>query len=231
MALYPEVQKRAQTDIDQLGSNSLPTLDDFDSLPYIRAIIKELVRWGPVVPLGLPHAVLKDDVYDNYFIPKGTTIVGNIWYLFQFYVSPTLNFNNPHRAMAHDAEVYPDPFQFDPSRYLGDKPQLDPFKFIFGFGRRICPGIHLAELSMFLNITCILALFNISKPVNEHGDHIEQKIDWTGSITSYVCIEDSLLKLTNMNSFHRHLQKFDCQIKPRSEEHLSLLERQLEAYR
>jgi len=87
MALHPEVQKRAQKDIDQLGSNRLPTLDDFDSLPYIKAIIKEVVRWGPVVPLGLPHAVLKDDIYDNYFIPKGTIIVGNIWYLFRSFMS------------------------------------------------------------------------------------------------------------------------------------------------
>ena len=79
MALYPEVQKRAQADIDLLASSRLPTLDDFNSLPYIRAIIKEVVRWGPVVPLGLPHAVLKDDVYENYFIPKGTTIHLNVW--------------------------------------------------------------------------------------------------------------------------------------------------------
>ena len=79
MALYPEVQRRAQEDIDRLASSRLPTLDDFNSLPYIRAIIKEVLRWGPVVPLGLPHAVLKDDVYENYFIPKGTTVLLNVW--------------------------------------------------------------------------------------------------------------------------------------------------------
>ena len=88
MSLYPEVQKRAQEDIDQLASNRLPTLDDFDSLPYIRAMIKEVVRWGPVVPLGLLHSVLKDDVYENYFIPKGTTVIGNIWYVCQIIISP-----------------------------------------------------------------------------------------------------------------------------------------------
>jgi len=202
MALYPEVQKRAQTDIDQLVSNRLPTFDDFDSLPYIRAIIKEVLRWGPVVPLGLPHSVLKDDVYEDYFIPKGTTIFGNIWYIFRCFISHKLNFNNPHRAIAHDAEVYPDPFQFDPSRYLGDKPQLDPFKFIFGFGKRICPGIHLGELSLFLNMTRILTLFDISKPVDKHGDDVEQKIDWTSSIISYVFTDFFFCSIyTNSNSF------------------------------
>ena len=114
-----------------------------------------------------------------------------------------LNFNNPHRAIAHDAEVYPDPFLFDPSRYLGDKPQLDPFKFIFGFGKRICPGIHLAELSLFLNMTHILALFDISKPVD--GDDVESKIDWTSSIISYVShrlfFAPFKLMITNTNSF------------------------------
>jgi cytochrome P450 len=79
MALYPEVQKKAQADIDQLVSNRLPTVEDFNSLSYIKALIKEVVRWGPVIPLGLPNAVLKDDVYENYFIPKGTTVHLNIW--------------------------------------------------------------------------------------------------------------------------------------------------------
>jgi len=145
-----------------------------------------------------------------------------------YYIPHKLKFNNPHRAIAHDGEVYPDPFQFDPSRYLGDKPQLDPFKFVFGFGKRICPGIHLGELSLFLNMTRILALFNISKPVDEHGNYIEPEIDWTGSITSYVCSDNHLLDINQHICFYRHLRQFDCQIKPRSDEHLSLLERQLE---
>jgi cytochrome P450 len=80
MALYPEVQKRAQADIDHAVHDRLPTLDDLDALPYLRALIKEISRWGPVAPLGLPHRVLQDDVYEGYFIPKGATVVGNVWY-------------------------------------------------------------------------------------------------------------------------------------------------------
>ena len=91
--------------------------------------------------------------------------------------------------MAHDEEVYPDPFHFDPSRYLGNNPQLDPFKFIFGFGHRICPGAHLAEVSLFFNMSWILALFDISKPVDEYGNDIEQNLDWTSSVISYVRID------------------------------------------
>jgi len=80
MARYPDVQRRAQADVDNVAPNRLPTLDDYDSLPYIRAMIKEIIRWAPVAPLGLNHAVLEDDVYENYFIPKGTRIIANIWY-------------------------------------------------------------------------------------------------------------------------------------------------------
>jgi len=43
------------------------------------AIIKESARWGPTVPLGLPHRVMEDDVYENYLIPKGATIFINTW--------------------------------------------------------------------------------------------------------------------------------------------------------
>jgi cytochrome P450 len=52
MAMNPSVQKKAQADIDRVAPNRLPTLDDYDSLPYIRAIVKEILRWGPVAPLG-----------------------------------------------------------------------------------------------------------------------------------------------------------------------------------
>jgi hypothetical protein len=79
MVLHPEVQKRAQADIDQIAQNRLPTLDDYDALPYVTAIIKESARWGPTVPLGLPHRLMEDDVYENYFIPGGSTVFANIW--------------------------------------------------------------------------------------------------------------------------------------------------------
>ena len=98
----------------------------------------------------------------------------------------SLSTSHLYRAIAHDEEVYPDPFTFDPSRHLGDKPQLDPFKFTFGFGRRVCPGAHLAEMTLFLNIATILTVFNISKPVDGEGNEVEPKIEWVNGITSYV---------------------------------------------
>ena len=89
MLLYPEVQAKAQAEIDfVIGSDRLPHFDDRAQLPYVDAILRELVRWNPVVPLGkfgemsvfviaayhltgIPHATSGDDVYEGYYIPKG----------------------------------------------------------------------------------------------------------------------------------------------------------------
>jgi len=187
MTLHPEVQQRAQADIDRVAPNRLPTLNDYDSLPYIRAIIKEVLRWAPVAPLGLFHQVMEDDVYENYFIPKGTKVIANIW------------------GITHDEDIYPEPYTFDPSRHLGETLQPDPFNFVFGFGRRVCPGAHLAEMSLFLNMASILSVFSFSKAIDDHGVEVEPTIEWSSGVTM-------------------HLNPFLCQIKPRSSEHLSLLD-------
>ena len=53
MSLYPEVQARAQAEVDQVvGPSRLPSWDDHDSLPYLEALLKEVLRWNPVTPLG-----------------------------------------------------------------------------------------------------------------------------------------------------------------------------------
>jgi Cytochrome P450 len=98
MALYPEVQKKAQAEIDTaIGSNRLPDFHDRPSLPYINAIVKELSRWNLVFPFGgpfiiiiititlltrsegIPHMSTNDDEYNGFYIPKGTIMMGNAW--------------------------------------------------------------------------------------------------------------------------------------------------------
>ena len=104
--VYPEVQRKAQAEIDRvIGSDRFPTTADQPNLPYIDALVKEVLRWNPVVPLGkfavfevigrysplfqetltaevppgLPHVSTGDDVYEGYFIPKGMMVIPNIW--------------------------------------------------------------------------------------------------------------------------------------------------------
>lgn len=80
MVLYPEVQKRAQEEIERVvGPNRLPTMEDEPYLPFTRGIVKESLRWMPTNILGVPHAVTKDDEYMGFKIPKGAGVVNNVW--------------------------------------------------------------------------------------------------------------------------------------------------------
>jgi len=82
MTMYPEVQKKCQAELDAVvGNDRLPTFADRDSLPYLATTLKEVIRWGPTTPLGAPHCVEQDDVHNGYFIPKGSIIMPNIWYV------------------------------------------------------------------------------------------------------------------------------------------------------
>ena len=80
MTLYPEVQKTAQAELDRVvGRSRLPNLDDRAKMPYINGIVYESLRWNPVLPLGLAHKAVEDDVYRGMLIPANATIYANVW--------------------------------------------------------------------------------------------------------------------------------------------------------
>ncbi|KZS88711.1 cytochrome P450 [Sistotremastrum niveocremeum HHB9708] len=172
MTLNPDVQSRAQEEIDRVvGRNRLPTISDRYKLPFVEALLKEVLRWHPSAPLCLPHRVLRDDIYEGMFIPKHTIIIPNIW------------------AVTHDESLYPSPEKFDPARHIpllpGEPPpQPDPRNFVFGFGRRICAGQHFAEAALFLTIAATLATFRISKDVDEDGRVLEPVVEFASGIVS-----------------------------------------------
>ena len=79
-ALHPHVVKKAQEELDRIvGHERLPQISDQEDLPYISALIKELLRWVCPVPIGVPKRVAEDDIYKGYFIPAGATIIENVW--------------------------------------------------------------------------------------------------------------------------------------------------------
>ena len=115
--------KKAQDELDRVvGRDRLPEFSDRENLPYINAIVKEVIRWNPPLPIAIPNRVTQDDVYRGYIIPEGANVVQNVWAIFR------------------DSTVYPNPEVFNPERFLKDG-KIDPTVFdpesrAFGAGRR-----------------------------------------------------------------------------------------------
>jgi cytochrome P450 len=164
MLLYPDVQKKAREEIERVvGDKRLPNMDDEREMQYVRGIMKESLRWMPTTILGaVPHAVTKDDTYMGYTIPAGAGVMNNVY---------TINM---------DPKRFPEPRRFNPERYANDfqtfgEAAANPDaskrdQFTFGAGRRICPGMHVAERSLFLAISRILWAFEI-KPKKDANGH------------------------------------------------------------
>ncbi|KAF9463391.1 cytochrome P450 [Collybia nuda] len=163
MTLYPDVMRTAQTEIDGVvGPDRLPNFGDFDQLPYIQAMVKEVLRWRPVIPLGFPRCAAENDFYEGYHIPRGAIVVPNVW------------------AMNRDPDLYPDYDEFRPGRFLNDSgginqvfSDLAPLGHVtFGFGKRICSGLNLANQSLFINFACMLWALNIEQAIDNEGKRI-----------------------------------------------------------
>ncbi|XP_006456158.1 hypothetical protein AGABI2DRAFT_77179 [Agaricus bisporus var. bisporus H97] len=190
MVLYPEVQKKAQAELDRVLDGRLPEPDDYSSLPYVNAMVKETLRWQPVAPLSIPHMTTDADEYNGYYIPKGTLVLGNGW------------------TLLHDPEVYKDPEDYNPDRFLKDgkldDSVRDPSIAVFGYGRRVCPGRYFGLNALFLMIAHTLAVFDIKPALDENGKEIEFKADVTGGVIS-------------------HPVPFQCRIVPRSKAAIDLI--------
>lgn len=131
--------------------------------------------------------------------------------------------------MLHEPERYPNPLEFSPERFLGQNPQEDPRTMCFGFGRRICPGLQLADVSVWISCAMSLAVFDITKKLDENGIPIVPVPKYTdGTIRRVlVClIIRSFRLITVHRASYSHPEPFKCIIKPRSTkaEELILLE-------
>ncbi|KUJ13355.1 cytochrome P450 [Mollisia scopiformis] len=198
MTLFPDVVKKAQEEIDRVvGNQRLPEYEDEKDLPYIRALVKETLRWRAVNKFGMMHATSEDDWYEGYFIPKGSVAVLNWW------------------AIHMNPDLHPNPEVFDPTRYLNKLLSAaeyvnanDPYSrdhFTYGAGRRVCPGIHVAEKSLYINMVRTLWGFNITKKKGPNGP-IEPD---TRMIRGFLSVP----------------YPFECSIIPRSEIHVATIKK------
>jgi cytochrome P450 len=165
MISCPHVLERAQHELDEIcGISRSPGAADVGQAIYMQAIMTEVrhcwicsktksnpngqtLRWRPVAPGGVPHMLIQDDIYDGYFLPKGTIVFANTWSIHQ------------------DPAEYERPSEFMPERFLANKfgskgtkeasADNDQRRVTYGFGagRRVCPGQRLAENSLVSSVT------------------------------------------------------------------------------
>lgn len=175
MCHYPQYQAILHEEIDRVVGDRMPLLSDMPDMPVLRAFIRETMRWRPPVPTGniilssavpvysltedagIPHESVKDDIYEGYFIPAGSIMHPLEW------------------SISRDPEVFWQPDEFNPMRWLEAKYptyQEPPEKFPtiahysqFGYGRRVCAGMGVAEADLFVGIGSLAWLFSLSAGV------------------------------------------------------------------
>ncbi|KAI1431251.1 cytochrome P450 [Xylaria sp. CBS 124048] len=146
MIARPEAQRRARAEVDRVCTDGetlrLPQMTDLEDMPYIAAMIKEVLRWRPTVPVVPPHQLTEDLEFDGYYIPAGT------------------NFMINSIALSHE---FDDPDEFRPERWM-DGSEINATANFWGFGggRRICVGWKVAQQALFLAFARLLYCFDLT---------------------------------------------------------------------
>ncbi|KAJ7064665.1 cytochrome P450 [Mycena amicta] len=188
MLANPHVMRKAQAELDAvIQPGFLPTFDDESSLPYVSALVLEVLRCYPINPIAMPHFTAQEDVYHGMRIPARSTVMANVW------------------SITRDETYFPEPLEFRPERFLKagklDPGVYDPRKLVFGFGRRICPGMQVGYSTVWIVVASVLSCFDISKAADEDG---EPPIEFYSGLVSFPA-------------------PFKCSIRPRSAETAALI--------
>ncbi|XP_072033283.1 cytochrome P450 2J4-like [Amphiura filiformis] len=154
----PDIQSRVQVELDSVvGRNRFPRISDKVNLPYTRAVIQEVFRIASPVPLAVLHKVNEDTTIGPYNVPKGAIVVPNIW------------------AIHHDSEVWKDPDEFRPERFINSRNKV-PEVIPFSVGRRSCPGEALAQAMVFIFFTHLVHQFTFVTPEGSSKPSMEGEL-------------------------------------------------------
>ncbi|KAJ6473456.1 cytochrome P450 [Mycena vulgaris] len=195
MLANPEAQKKAQMEIySVVGSGRLLDFDDEDSLPYVSAIVKKVLRWRSATPIAIPQFLPVEDQYKGYRLPAGSIVIPNSWEIF--------------------TAMYPDPYAFNPDRFLLDgkpnpafrkkvrkvKPIQTPnAETTYGMPRR-----RMASSSVWIAAVSVPAAFHITKRFGDDAQIIEPTYEYFPGLVSMPL-------------------PFKCFIKPRSRRAVDLI--------
>nr|AIL94139.1 cytochrome P450 CYP3029A1 [Tigriopus japonicus] len=155
LALNPHVQAKAQAEIEQVvGHNRMVDLEDRPNLPYVQAMIHEIIRFSDIHPIGVMHSPSEDTELEGFKLPKGTFIFPN--------------FHAVHRDPRH----WEKPEELYPEHWLDANGQFVPNHegFIaFGAGKRKCPGQDVAQMELFSFVANLIQKFNFKLPASDCG--------------------------------------------------------------
>nr|XP_012616215.1 cytochrome P450 2S1 isoform X1 [Microcebus murinus] len=146
---YPQVQKRVREELTrELGAGRAPGLGDRTRLPYTDAVLHEAQRLLALVPMGIPRALTRTTCFRGYTLPQGTEVF------------PLIG------SVLHDPEVFEQPEEFNPGRFLDADGRFRKHKAFlpFSLGKRVCLGEGLARAELFLVFTAILQAFSLESP-------------------------------------------------------------------
>jgi len=159
----PQIMERAQAELDEVvGRNRMVEESDTDRLPYLHAVIKEVFRLHPPVPLLLPHRADSRCEIAGFVIPKHSRVLVNLW------------------AIGRDPAIWNEPLKFAPGRFMGDDKMStveykgQHFELIpFGAGRRMCVGFPLATRMIHLVLACLLHSFEWAPPEGTSAENVD----------------------------------------------------------
>ncbi|XP_043240386.1 cytochrome P450 2J4-like [Amphibalanus amphitrite] len=154
----PDVQRRLQGELDsEVGRQRPPTLADRQRLPFTEAVILETQRLANVAPVLVPHQTTAPVTVGGYHLPAGVQVIGNAY------------------SVHCSAELFPEPFQFRPERFVDAQGQFKPDRNVmpFSVGKRQCLGEAMARAELFLFLTGLLQNFSFAWPEGETHDFLE----------------------------------------------------------
>ncbi|KAI3767045.1 hypothetical protein L2E82_17126 [Cichorium intybus] len=155
----PNAMKKAQEEVrNVVGKKGKVDEDDLPKLIYLKAVVKEIFRLYPPVPLLVPRETSKDTVLHGYKIKAKTLVFVNVL------------------AIGRDPETWERPEEFLPERFLGSNIDFkgNDFELIpFGAGRRICPGISMGVVTVDLMLANLVYLFDWGLPNGTNKEDID----------------------------------------------------------